>query len=241
MLPAALVASLCALAASQAQDKVFFTNGTMREGKVAGVSGASLQLQIGAGAIGLPLATVARVEMVPPPGVAEAEKAFGAGDFSKALVAAKGVAEKFAGLPADWAKRCALMVAECHIEMNDLAKAEAALASFQKTYPGQGSAMADVGAAMIAFAKNDLAGAKAKLEPIAAEALKTFRPDEALGRVYGRVFLTLGKIAEGEGNYSEALANYLRTVTLFYQDPQALAAATERAAAVRKEHGATAP
>jgi tetratricopeptide (TPR) repeat protein len=223
------------------KDRVVFRDGQVREGKVLGVSGANLQIQIDAGTIGLPLAAVAQITMQPPPGAAEAEKAFAAGNFPSALAAAKGVADRFAGLPTDWARRCALMVAECHIALDDLAKAETALADFQKRYPGQGSAMADFGAALIAFAKKDYAAAKEKLAPIAEQALKTFRPDEAAGRTYGRAFLTLGKIAEAEGDYPSALEHYLRTVTIFFQDPAALAQAKERADAVRKEHGTMVP
>jgi tetratricopeptide (TPR) repeat protein len=238
---ALLVALLAATPMAGAQDAVIFKDGKSREGKVVGVSGANVQLQIGAGTIGLPLAAVAQVNMAPPPGVADAEKAFTAGNYAAALAASKLVADRFAGLPTDWAKRCTLMAAECYIQLNDLPKAEAGLADFEKKYPGQGSTMADVGAAMIAFAKNDFAAAKAKLQPIAEKALETYRPDEAMGRTYGRTFLMLGKIAESEGDASAALENYLRTVTLFYQDAAALASARERADAIRKERGTMVP
>ena len=38
------------------------------------------------------------------------------------------------------------------------------------------------------------------------------------------------------GNFSEALEDYLRTVTLFYHDPAAVSVAQERADALRKDH-----
>ena len=46
----------------------------------------------------------------------------------------------------------------------------------------------------------------------------------------------MGEIKENEGNLPGALEDYLRTVTLFYYDRVAVAAAQERADALRAAH-----
>jgi hypothetical protein len=46
---------------------------------------------------------------------------------------------------------------------------------------------------------------------------------------YGQAFYLMGLIHEHEGNLPAALQDYLRTVTLFFEDPATTAKARERA------------
>lgn len=202
--------------------------------KVIGVSGPNLQVQIGAGMLGIPLASVKDVQMNPPPDLAAAQRAYLAKDLPKALTLVKNVTDKYAGLPADWARQATGMLGDVYVATNDLARAEAAYKEFQKLYPG--STQGDVGMARIAISKKDFAGAKKKLEPIAEAALKEKIISSANGFSYSNAFLALGEIKESEGDLTGALGDYLRTVTLFYHDPTAVSVAQEKADALRSEN-----
>jgi hypothetical protein len=70
---------------------------------------------------------------------------------------------------------------------------------------------------------------KPRLEAIAEAALKEKAVSVANGLAYSQAFLALGEIKENEGDLSGALADYLRTVAVFYHDSSAVSAAQERA------------
>jgi tetratricopeptide (TPR) repeat protein len=191
--------------------------------------------------IGIPLASIREVQMAPPPELAQAQQAFAAKDYKRALLLAAQVTEKYKGMPADWAQLAAGMLGDLYVALNDLPKAEAAYRDFQHMYPGGGSVQADVGIARIAVSKKDFATAKQKLEPIAAQALKEKNVPRTHAFAYSQAFLVLGQVKESEGNASGALEDYLRTVTIFHHDPAAVSAAQERADALRREHKVSVP
>ena len=219
-----------------AQEKIVTKDGRMQDVKILGVSGANVQVQVGAGTIGMPLVSIAQITMAPPADFTLAMAAYQAKNYAKAQVSMLAVVNKYKGLPVDWAQQATMMVGDIYVSLNDLPKAEAAYKEFQRVYPGQGSAQADVGMARIAVAKKDFAAAKTKLEPIAEKALKEKNVPADEAGIYSQAFYLLGQIKESEGDFSGALEDYLRTVTLFHQDRIAVGAAQERADALRKEH-----
>lgn len=173
--------------------------------------------------------------MAAPPELAQANKAFEAGDFAKALPLAKGVVAKFKGLPVDWARQATSLVGDIQVSLGQFKEAEAAYAETQRLYPGAGSVQTEVGMARIAFARKNYDEARAKLAPIAAAALKEATPNPALAPAYSQAFFLLGEIAEVRQQPAAALEFYLRTVTLFYHDPHAAEAAQQKADALRKK------
>jgi tetratricopeptide (TPR) repeat protein len=223
-------------ATAGAQDKIVKTDGTTTDAKVLGVSGTNLQIQVGAGTIGIPLASVSQVIMPPPPEVAAAIAAFEQKDYPKALAAAKSVSDKFKGLPTEWAQQATGMLGDIYLAMNRIPDAEAAYKDFQKAYAGKSSLQSDVGIARIAVAKKDFTSAKAKLQPIAEAALKLKTVPRSDALAYSQTFYLLGQIKESENDYAGALEDYLRTVTLFPNDRVAAAGAQEKADALRKAH-----
>jgi tetratricopeptide (TPR) repeat protein len=229
-----LFLSLAALifpAIAQAQDRIVTKDGRTQDVKIMGVSSGTVQVKIGAGSIGIPLATIAQVTMAPPAEFTAAVKAFEEKNYTKALVNAKTVSDKFKGLPVDWARQATSLLGDTYAALNDIPRAEAAYREYQKLYPGAGSIQTDIGLAKIALLKKDYATAKQKLQPIVDAALK----DPAkTGGAYGQAFFLLGQIHEAEGDKPAALENYLRTVTLFAEDRLAAASAQERADALRK-------
>jgi len=224
--------------AAWAQDVVITNDNQQRQVKVIGVSpsGANLEFLIGAGKLGLPLASIKEVRMAAPPELGQAVAAYQAKDFPRSLALMKGVVDKFRGMPSPWAQQATSMIGELYIQTNDLAKAEAAYNDFKRLYPAGGSLQSEVGLSRLAAAKQDYATAKQKLEPITDAALKEkiVTPGNALA--YSQAFLVSGQVKEAEGNLAGALEDYLRTVTLFYHDRTAVASAQERADALRAAH-----
>ena len=222
--------------AAFAQDRLLTKDGRTQDVKILGVNGSNVQVQVGGGSMGIPLATVTSVVMAPPAELAAANKAYEAGDYAKALPAAKAVAAKYKGLPVEWARQATSLVPDILVAMGNLPEAEAAYQDFQKVYPGAGSLQTDIGMARIAIARKKYDEAKQKLDPIGEAALKTKLPPPALAAAYSQTFLLLGEIAEAQQQHITALENYLRTVTIFYADHGAVAAAQEKANALRKNN-----
>lgn len=235
----ALGFGLCALCFTNfnalAQDKIVTANGRAQNTKILGVSGANIQVQVGSGVVGIPLASVASVVMAPPAEVAEAQKAFAARDYPKALALVQAVAAKYMGLPVAWACQNASLLGDIHVELGQLKEAEAAYNAFRRAYPKAGSVQVDVGMARIALSRKAYDEASAKLEPIAAKARENPLAPSPDAVAYSQTFLLLGEIAEARSQPVAALENYLRTVTIFYRDANSVQKAQERADALRKQ------
>lgn len=205
-------------------------------GTILGADGRVIQFQTPAGTVGYPLINVESVTMPPPAELGAAQQAFQAKDYEKALQAAKAVADKYKGLPTDWARLAASMVASIYGSMGQTDKAEAAWNDFEKTYPGAGGLQAKVGRAQIAASKKDFLSAKDSLAPIVEEALKQKNVPRENAFAYSQAFYVMGLVNENEGKLSDALENYLRTVTIFFHDPSARAAAQDRADSLRAKN-----
>ncbi len=231
---------LASTACAQVDAEIVLKDNRLQRAKVFGVSSSGLQLDVttpdGKGRLGVPLAQIKEVRMAQPAELNQALALYQDKKYDEALVILKGLVTKFRGMPTTWAQQAAATVGSVYLAKGDVAGAENAYREFQKLYPGQGSLQSDVGLALVAVAKKDYAGAKAKLEPVAEAALKQKNVSSATALAYSSTFLGLGQIQEAEGNLSEALEHYLRTVTLFYHDRASAALAQERADALRKEN-----
>ena len=224
-----------------AQDKVIKKDKSVMTGKIVGVAGSSLQVQIGAGTIGVPLATVASVVMTVPADFTAGKDAYDTQDYAKALAPIQKIVGKFKGLNTAWAQQAAGMLGDIYVSLNKLTEAEAAYQDYQKIYGGEGSAQTDVGLARISVSKKEFDKAKEKLAPVVAQALKERHPAKAVAGAYSQAFYLMGQIAESQQDYPSALEHYLRTVTLYPADRAAVSGAKERADAIRKEHKTTVP
>jgi hypothetical protein len=233
----AIFAILVFAATAHAQHSIKMKgNPQVMAGTILGADGKVIQFQTQAGTIGYPLLNVESVTMPSPPELVQAQQAFQAKDFEKALQMAKGVADKFKGLPTDWARLAGSMVASIYGNLGQTDKAEAAWNDFEKSYPGAGGLQAKVGRAQIAAAKKDFLSAKDSLAPIVEEALKQKNVPRENAFAYSQAFYVMGLVNENEGKLSDALENYLRTVTIFFHDPSARAAAQDRADALRAKN-----
>ena len=225
-----------------AQDRIQYRDGKVEDTKILSADGSNVMVQVGGGgSMGKPLATIAAVTMKAPEEVAAMQAAVAAKDYAKALPLAQGLAEKYKGLPTPWARQSASLVGDIQVALGKLKEAEAAYKEYQRLYPAAAGAFSqtDVGMARIAIAQKKYDEAKKKLDPIAEAALKSKAPASGKGAVYNlfsQAFLLLGQIAEAQEQPDVALENYLRTVTLFSDDPASVAAAQEKAKTLREQN-----
>lgn len=237
---AVLAGAAVVLPQAQAQDTVITKDGRSQSVEVQGVSGSNLQVKVGAGTIGIPLANIARVRMNPPAGYDKAVRAYQAGDHGTALAETKVLAEKYRGLPADWARQLSAMLGDIYVALGKYEDAQAAYAAFEKSYPGAGSVQSSVGRARIAVAQKQWDEAKKLLTPLAAAAAAAKNSDGSAALAYSQTFVLLGQVKEQAGDQAGALEDYLRTVAIYYHDPAAVADAQKRADALRQQNTALA-
>lgn len=219
-----------------AQDQLLMKDGRTTPARVLEVAGSNVRVQVKSGTMAIPLSTIERVEMEPPPNYAAAQKEMAAGDYAAALPQTKAIVEKYRGLPVDWARLATAMLGDIHVELGQFPEAEAAYEAYERAYAGEGSARSQVGRARIAVAEGKFDEAKNLLAPIAEKAMSLKYPGDGSQLASSQAFYLLGRIDEAAGRYSEALENYLRTVTFFYQDPAAVESAQARADFLRKTH-----
>ena len=240
----AIGVALALVASVRAQDVIITADNQQRTVKIIGVSpsGQTLDFFVGQGQLGLPLSSVKEVRMAPPAEYNQAVTAYQAKDFARSLNLIKDVAGKFKGMPSPWAQQATAMLGELYIATNDIPKAEAAYADFKRLYPNGGSMQSEIGLSRLAVAKQDYDTAKQKLAPIIDAALKEKSVTSPNAAAYSEAFLVSGQVKEAAGDFPGALEDYLRTVTLFYQDRVAVSSAQERADALRSTHpGLTVP
>jgi len=103
-----------ALAApADATDAVVMKSGLTREGRITGVSGGNLRLQVDGGAsTGIPLADVREIRMAPPAEFDAAVQRLASGDAKGAVDDLQKINDAYAGLPAPWAQRAAALLGD---------------------------------------------------------------------------------------------------------------------------------
>lgn len=213
----------------------------VQQGTVVGADAAGVKIQVGAQTISLPPSMFESFDMAAPPEYRQGYDAFTARDYPAAQARIKSVVDKYKGLPTAWAQYAATLLGDIYIALNDLGKAETAYSDARRLYPAAAGAgaTAEIGPALIAVKRKDFAAAKSKVAPIIAEALKEKAAPPAKAMAYSKAFLVSGQVKEAQDDLPGALEDYLRTVTIFYQDPAAVTVAQEQADALRardKEH-----
>jgi hypothetical protein len=233
------------LASLPAQDSVTLKNGQRREGKITGVSNNTIRIAIsaqGAGTVesSVPLAEVQTVSMEAPADFAKARTAWQNGQAAETVKFLTPLVNGFLGLPANWVKQAAVLLVDAQLAAGDDAAAEKGLADFNKAYP-DATDLTPLLRAKLAIQRKNFVGAKPLLAPIVEEGSKTKLADSSQSVLYGQAFYMMGLIHEQEGNLSEALQDYLRTTTLFFEDAATAAKARERADFLMNEKNVVVP
>jgi predicted Zn-dependent protease len=231
---------LASAALAIAQDTIVQTDGQTRTGAIVGVAGDAVRIKVGPVETGIPLKNIASVKMAAPKAFDSALAAATAGKTADALAALTPLVTTFRGLPTPWAERASAMLGALLLDAGKVAEAEEAFGKFQAAYPDAGS-LADVGLARLAIETKDFATAKAKIEPIVAEASKVIEAPSDKSAIYGQAYFVMGQIRENEGQLPEALRDYLTAVTLFYEDDAVVAKARARAVLLATEKNVIVP
>jgi tetratricopeptide (TPR) repeat protein len=217
-----------------AQDFIVQKDGQRREGEILGVVDGKLKIKVGPAETGIAMDQIASVTKAAPKEYEDAIKAWQEGNANKTLSLLKPIVTAFRGLPTEWAEGAAALLGDVYLSLGQLPAAESAFAEFTTSYPNATS-LSDIGLARLAVSRKDFAAAKAKLLPIVSEADKVVAAPAGKSAAYGQAFYLLGMVHESEGAYSDALRDYLTTVTLFHDDRAVVAKAQERADVLVKE------
>jgi hypothetical protein len=216
------------------QAAIKLKNGTTQQGVINQVSASGVSLQLSPNqSVTYALNLIDSVQMAPPPEYNLALQAIGQRDLPKASALVSTIVSKYKGLPTEWAQHATALVGDLALQDGNLTKAAAGYEEFKKFYPS--ATQSEIGLAAIAASKKDFATARQKITPIIEEALKVKDVPLSQRYAYSRAFYVSGQVKESEGNLAGALEDYLRTVTIFYHDAAAVAAAQERADALRKQ------
>lgn len=207
---------------------------------IVAVRGTKVAIKNAQGEISYDIAQLQEVRKAAPPEFAQGQRAIEAGKPDEALPLIKGVADRYKGLPTTWASEATALLGSIYISLDKLTEAEVAFNDFQKTYPTSGSIAANVGKARIAAERKNYAEARSVAEPLVAEALTKKTVTRAESQLYGQAYYVLGRVAEGESKFPEAMENYCRTVAIFYQDRSVVTEAQKRIDALRQK-GITTP
>ncbi len=234
---AAGCALLLALGPTASAQAVRFAigRGAPQEGTFVGTDATGVKIRVAGQVISLPPSAFGTFEMAPPVEYGAGVRAFITGEHAVALTKIKSVTDRFRGLPTSWAQYATTLLGDIYLATDDIAKAESAYNDAKRLYPSAvgSSAVAEVGPALVAVRKKDYDTAKAKVEPIIAEALAAKSASLPQQMAYSKAFLVSGEVKEAEGNLQGALEDYLRTVTIFHHDPAAVSLAQERADKLR--------
>lgn len=219
----------------RAQDAVVLKSGMTREGKITGVSGGSVRLQMGGGSTGIAMADIAEIRMEAPPEFDAAAARLASGDARGAAAALEKINQTYAGLPAPWAERAAALLGDAKLAAGDKDGASAAYEALTKTYP-QATALANLGRARLAVEAGKFDEASPLLEPLVASSSKTVFPSPSDAAALCQAHYLLGRVKEAAGDNQAALENYLKACALFPGDKNAAADAQKRADALRAQH-----
>ena len=234
-LMAAAAAGLALSSSAGAQDAVVLKSGLTREGKITGVSGGSVRLQMGSGATGIPLADIREIRMDAPPEFDAAVAKLTSGDEAGATAALEKITQSYAGLPAAWAERALALLGDAKLAAGDKEGAAAVYDKLTQTYP-QAKSLANLGRARLAVDDGKFDEAEPLLQPLLDASAKTALPAASEGPAFTQAHYLAGRIKEAGGEHQAALAHYLKASALFPFDKASASSARQRADALRAEH-----
>jgi tetratricopeptide (TPR) repeat protein len=220
---------------SWGQDTIALKNGQTREGKIVGVKGSNVLLQIGNSSAGIPLSEVTEIRMPNPPEFEVAASKLAVGDALGALAVLQKLNDSFSGLPAPWAERAAAMLGDAKLAAGDPQGAKQAYDQFSKTYP-QAISLANLGMARLAVDAGQYDEAAKLLETVLAKSPATAFPAPADGPALSQGHYLMGRVHEAAGEKQKALEHYLKAFAIFPFDTNATATAQARADALRREN-----
>jgi len=218
-----------------AQDAVVMKSGATREGKITGVSGGNVRLQIpNGGTTGIPLAEIREIRMDAPPEFEAAAARLASGDAAGAVGALQKINDTYAGLPAPWAQRATALLGDAKLADGDQEGAAAAYDKLVQTYP-EATALANLGRARLAVEGGRFDQASPLLAPLLATSDQTAFPAPSDAAALCQAHLLTGRVQEAAGDHQAALASYLKASALFPFDKNAATDAQKRADALRAE------
>jgi tetratricopeptide (TPR) repeat protein len=148
------------------------------------------------------------------------------------------VLDLFEGLPVDFVGTAYTRLADIYIFLEKYEEAEALLEKYQADYGDAESEMDPLalGQAQIAVAKGEIEQAMELLEPLQALAVQQESVTREEAGFFARVFYNLAEAYLKQGNLAQALENYLKVSTIFYQDKALADVAAEKARELKADN-----
>jgi len=232
---AVVAVGLAAAAPAGAQDAVVLKSGLTREGKITGVSGGNIRLQMGNATTGIPLADIREIRMDAPPEFDAAVAKLTSGDAAGAAGALQKITDTYAGVPTPWAERALALLGDAKLAAGDKEGAAAVYDKLAQAYP-QAKALANLGRARLAVDGGKFNEAEPLLQPLLQASAKTGLPAASDGPAYTQAHYLAGRIKEAAGDDQAALEHYLTASAVFPFDQASASSARQRADALRAEN-----
>jgi tetratricopeptide (TPR) repeat protein len=237
-LAATLSFLLSLVLSASAQDKIVLTSGSSLTGQITGVSGGQVAITSrssngGQARLTYNLNMIQSVTMAPP----DVMKQLSAAPPATVISLLEPVVKEYAGLPADWVVDAMAKLADAYDAAGQAPQAAATYAQINQLYPNspyQSEAIA--GNAKLALNAGKVDDALALVTPLIQKANQDLAPSPADGRLYARAFLVYGQALEAQKKFPQALEAYLTVKTMFYQNPELVTEAEQRAQALQAQN-----
>ncbi len=197
------------------------------QGKIEKVDDNLIYIRLGAaGTTTQPRAQIERVEIARPAEADQGLKAAEEGQAAAAIASLEPLYIHYRGLPQDWIEEISAHLGEAYVIAKDWTKAQALFAGFNKFYPqSHFRDLVLIGEAEALFAGKKMDEAQKCFEALLAEHEKEISVTDDQGRALGQACLRLGQIYAAADRTEEALESLLKTTTIYYQNPRAVAEA----------------
>jgi len=217
------------------EDRIFSQgSSTPTVGTITEVDDTTVKVTLGAaGNTSLPRAKIERVEIAPPPGAEAGVKAFLRGDHKQAIKLLEPVFTKYRCLPQEWIEEISVQLGEAYNREGEWNKARELFLVFSRFYPK--SRFGDVARsgeaqALMKTGKKD--AARKILESLIKDLDGKTALSDDQNRALGRALVSFGQCCAEVNQNDQALDAFLKTITIYHLDPNAVAEALYESALV---------
>lgn len=225
-----------------AEDKVFQKGATdPAVGTIVKAEDASVQISVAGAVMTIPRERIARVEIAPPASLKEGQDALKQNNWAQVVKAFEPLYIKYKGLPQDWIEDMSIHLGQAYVDasVKEWGKGKDLAFAFRKFYPeSQYLSLTKSIEARALVGLNRLADAKVILEELTKQAedeaskTKEGSVSDEQNRALGPAFVVLGKCYASANQDDKALEAFLKTTTIYYRDPAAVAEALWESAAL---------
>ncbi len=222
---------------SQAQDKIIVRDGPPVQGEILGIDvNGTVTIKFDKGTIPYPKANIESVELAERPEYQLGIAAVSEENHAEGIKLLQPLVTKFLGLDAPWVADAAGYLAEALAATGKTFESEQISDKIIQVYPTSIFRYKGmVGKATILLSRNKPDEAMAILDEVDKAVNTSPVPDRKSLRILNHVNYVKAQVFEKKGDKQQALEEYIKVVTLYYEPKKRADAAAARADALRKE------